>query len=711
MTQRQRRLQRRAHSSVGRKVLLAVAVLFSIVGIAAASAGVWVLDVAADAPDIDSLKPAKSGESSEVFAADGTTMGFVQSTILRTQVGLGEIPPKLEEATIAIEDEHFKDHSGVDYGAIVRAAIENIEAGKVKQGASTITQQLVRNLYIPDAEDTIERKIVEAEMARQYEDEYSKDQILKRYLNTASYGTNDGRTAVGVEAASQVFFSRNVEDISLEQAALLAGLPQAPSDYNPFTNPKGAKSRRNEVLDSMAEQGYITFAEAQEAKGSPLGLERGYKYESRSQQYFFDFVQQELIDKYGLETVRAGGLKVYTTLDPRLQQVAEDAIAAHPVTGAAAALVSTDVDTGEIIAMASSEAYEDSQFNLAAQGRRQPGSSFKPYALVTAVDMGYDPDSTYYPAPSTISISQGAYAEPWTVSGGAGGTISLRDATANSVNTVYAQLVMDIGPEAMDDMAKRMGVTSPLSGFPADVLGSSDVTVLDQSNGFATIANGGVHHEPTAIARVVFPDGDVDEPAKEEGNRVISDGVAYTVADVMKGTLEYGTAAGQGIGCPASGKTGTTEEQADAWFVGYTPHVSTAVWVGNPNERVALPGYGGQLAAPIWHDYMMVAATKPCDDFPTPQEPAELSSHYSEYTSDPSSDTSTDDTTATDEDATDEDGDSTDDTAAPEDAGNYDPDLYAPGAGQDPAPAPPAPGGDTGGTGGDGAGDNGAVQP
>ncbi len=701
-------MQRRVHKSVGKKVLLAVCVLFAIVGIAAASAGLWVLDVRADAPDIDTLKPAQSGESSEVFAADGTSLGYVQSTILRTQVGLGEIPEQLQQATIAIEDEHFYEHSGVDYGAIVRAAVENFEAGEVKQGASTITQQLVRNYYIPDAEETIERKIIEADMAMQYEEEYTKDQILKRYLNTASYGTNDGRTAVGVQAASQVFFTRNVEDIGLRQAALLAGLPQAPSDYNPFTNPKGAKHRRNEVLDAMAEQGYITLAEAEHEKGRSLGLERGLKYESRSQQYFFDFVQQELIDTYGLETAREGGLKVYTTLDPHLQQVAEDAIAAHPVTGAAAALVSTDVDTGEILAMASSESYEDSQFNLAAQGRRQPGSSFKPYALTAAVDMGYDPDSTYYPAPSTISLSQGAYSEPWVVSGGSSGTISLRQATANSVNTVFAQLVMDIGPEAMDDMAKRMGVTSPLAVVPADVLGASDVTVLDQSNGFATIASGGVHHDPTAIARVVFPDGDVDEPAKEEGNRVISDGVAYTVADVMKGTLEYGTAAGQGIGCPAAGKTGTTEEQADAWFVGYTPHVSTAVWVGNPNERIPLPGYGGQLAAPIWHDYMMVAATKPCDDFPTPTNPADLTSHYSEYTADPNAD---DPTT---EDPTDEDkpdDEETDDTATPDDgASNYDPDLYAPGAGQEPAPTPAPPGGDTGDD-GDGAGDNGAVQP
>jgi penicillin-binding protein 1A len=687
MTARQRRRHRRSQGgSVGKKVLLVFAGLFALIIAGLGGAALWVQDIRASAPSIDTLKPAESGENSEVFAADGTSLGYVQSSIIRDPVELPKIPRVLRNATIAIEDENFYEHSGVDYSAVIRAAVENLEAGEVEQGASTITQQLVRNLYIDDPEDTIERKIVEAEMAREYEEEHTKQEILEEYLNTASYGTNDGKTAVGVQAASQVYFNKDVSELNLGEAALLAGLPQAPTDYNPFLNPNGATNRRNQVLAAMVEQGYITQATADAAKTDGLGLERGYRYESRTQQYFFDFVQQELIDRYGVQTVRDGGLRVYTTLDPRLQTVAEQAIAAHPVSGAAEALVSTDVDTGEIIAMASSESYEDSQFNLAAQGRRQPGSSFKPYALTAAVDQGIDPDQTFYSAPSTISIPQGIGAAPWVVSGGAGGSISLRQATANSVNTVYAQLVTDIGPETMDEMAKRMGVSSPLSGYPADVLGASDVTVLDQSNGFATLANGGVHHDPTAIAKVEFPDGDVDEPEDPEGTRVVSDGVAYTVADVMKGTLEYGTAAGHGIGCPASGKTGTTEEQADAWFVGYTPHVSTAVWVGNPDQRVALPGYGADLAAPIWHDYMMVAATEPCDDFPEPQNPADLSGYYSEHTVDSDYDSDTDSTATT---TPDTDADEADADDPP--AGGYDPDLYAPGAGQDPAPTPDPP--------------------
>jgi penicillin-binding protein 1A len=556
------------------------------------------------------------------------------------------------------------------------------------QGASTITQQLVRNLYIEDPEDTVERKIIEAKMAQEYEQEHTKDEILEAYLNTAAYGTNEGRTAIGVQAASEVFFDKDVTDIGIKEAALLAGLPQAPTTYNPFLNEKGATERRNQVLDALAKEGYIQQSKADQLKTEGLGLQRGTRYETREQQYFFDFVQQELINRYGLKTVRNGGLKVYSTLEPDLQAAAEQAIANHPVGGveAAHALVSTRTETGEIIAMASDSSYDTSQFNLAAQGERQPGSSFKPFVLTTAVDQGMDPDTTSYPAPDSITLSPCDGCPPWPVSGGSGGsTLTLRAATANSVNTVYAQLGLDVGPENFAEMAKKMGITSNLDGYPAEALGGTTecCTVLEMSNAYATLADGGVHHDPTAITKVVFPDGEVDKPDLE-GNRVISDGVAYKVADVMKGTLEYGTAAGNGIGCPASGKTGTTELQSDAWFVGYTPHISTAVWTGNPDIRSPMPGYGADLSAPIWHDYMMVAATDPCDDFPAPTEPAELSSFYSDQTA--SSSTSTDSTTgATTDPAT---GTTVPPAGADADGDGYPDDAYAPGADQAPAPTP-----------------------
>jgi penicillin-binding protein 1A len=683
MSARARHRRTGSRGSVGKKILLALGVVLGVLGIAAAVGAGYVYSIMDDAPSIDTLKPLDSGENSVVYDATGERLGFIDAEIVRERVDLNEIPKSLQNATIAIEDENFYEHDGVDIDAIIRAAVENVEAGEIEQGASTITQQLVRNLYIKEPEDTLERKLHEAKMAMDYEDRYSKRQILEQYLNTATYGTNAGDTAVGVEAASQVYFNKHVSDLSVKESALLAGLPQAPSQYNPFINPERATQRRNLVLNAMQEQGYIDAADYQQLVSDDLGLERGARYDEIREQYFFDYVQQELIEEYGTDTVRLGGLEVHTTIDPQLQTLARESIAAHPVTSAAAALVSTDTQTGEILAMASSTNYETDQFNLAAQGERQPGSAFKPFALTAAVEQGIDPDSTHYAAPSTITLTPCDGCPPWTVSGGGGGAMTLRSATAESINTVFAQLVLDIGADAMVETAKKMGITAELGGYPAEVLGglTRGVSVLQMSNAYATLANGGVHHEPTAIRRVEFPDGEVDEPSKEPGKRVLQDGVALEVVDVMTGTFDYGTLTCCDIPCPAAGKTGTTELQSDAWTVGFTPQVSTAVWVGNPDARIPLPGYSFDLAGPIWHDYMAAAATEPCDDFPEPKDPASLSPGFGSYTVDPNAPTTTG-TDETDPDQqTDADGD-----GVPDDG--YDDDLYAPGAGQEPLPTP-----------------------
>jgi penicillin-binding protein 1A len=689
MTQRERRRHRRSRRRKTSKLLLGLGVVVALVAISALSFGLWVLNVAAEAPPIEELRPIDRGANSVVFAADGNRLGYIQSDELRTPIKLENIPEEFQEATIAIEDERFYEHDGVDVNAIFRAAIRNIEAGRALQGGSTITQQLVRNLYISDPEDTLERKIREAALAEDLEEQRSKEWILEQYLNTASYGTVGGRTAVGVEAAAQTFFNKPATELKLTESALLAGMPQAPSQYNPFTDPNQALERRNQVLTAMAKEGYLTADEASRAKAAGLGLEAGTKYSEVREPYFFDYVEQELIDRYGVNTVRQGGLEVHTTIDPELQAVAQDAILANPVTGAASALVSTDTETGEIIAMASSAAYDDDQFNLAAQGSRQPGSAFKPFVLTAAVNQGMDPDSTTYSAPASITLDVGT--ESWSVTGGGSGSMTLRDATAESINTVFAQLALDVGAENFTEMAKKMGITSPLEAYPAYALGGTAecCTVLEMSNAFATIASGGVHHDPTAISRVEFPDGEVDEFDNSDGERVISDGVAYEVADIMKGTLQFGTAAGHGISCPSAGKTGTTEEQSDAWFVGFTPNISTAVWTGNPDARVPLPGYGADLSAPIWNDFMSVAATEPCDDFPAPEDAPELSPYYSDSatTGEGPENYSYDGGTATPAPAT-----TTTDTGD-----TYDPDLYAPGAGQEPtppqepAPAPTSP--------------------
>ena len=316
MSARSRRLRRRA-SHKRNPLLLTLVVLGSGVALAVMSFGMYVISVAADAPDIDTLQPVQAGENSIVYAADGSRLGYIQSDEARTTVKINQIPQDLQDATVAIEDERFYEHGGVDLEGIVRAASENIEAGEVKQGGSTITMQLVRNLYIEDPDRDIERKIKEAKLAEELEDELSKREILEQYLNSASYGTVNGRTAVGVEAAAQIYFSKPAKDLTMSESAMIAGLPQSPSLYNPLQNASAAEERRNEVLNSMADQGFISDSEAADAAADEIELDPSNRYTEIREPYFFDFVQQQLIEEYGVNTVRQGGLKVYTTIDPR----------------------------------------------------------------------------------------------------------------------------------------------------------------------------------------------------------------------------------------------------------------------------------------------------------------------------------------------------------------------------------------------------------
>jgi penicillin-binding protein 1A len=648
MTQRERRRRRRS-GRARNKVLLGIGVFATVIAVGVLGVGVWVLSVAAKAPPIDELKPVDRSTSSQVFAADGSRLGYIQSDVVRTPVSIERLPKELQHATVAIEDERFYEHSGIDINAIARAAIENLEAGKIVQGGSTITQQLVRNLYISDPERDFERKIREATLAEELEDAHSKSWILEQYLNTASYGTIDGRTSVGAESASQTYFNKPVQELKLTESALLAGLPQSPSRFNPLINPTGALERRNQVLQKMAEQGYITDRVADRASQAGLGLERGYRYTTIREPYFFDYVQQDLISRYGVATVRQGGLKVYTTIQPHLQEAAKQAIIDHGYTSdPAAAVVSIDPANGNIVAMASSGTYQESNFNLAAQGHRQPGSSMKVYVLTTAIRQGVDPDATTYES-RVLNLNLPEYG-PWrvtTAEGSACGcSMSIREATQASDNTVFAQMDLDLGPENVRDTAYDMGIETTLDAVPAEGIGGLriGVTPLEMANGSATLAAGGIRNTPRAVTRVEFPNGDVDEPEEGERQRVFSDGVAYEVTDILKGVIEGGTGTAANIGCPAAGKTGTTDDFTDAWFVGYTPKLSTAVWVGHPNARSTLGGsaFGGTLAAPIWHDYMLTAKGDFCEDFPAPEDPVTYEPFYGEYANGGTSSTSYD---------------------------------------------------------------------
>jgi penicillin-binding protein 1A len=451
MTHRQRQARRRRSKARPRNwFLLGFAVLLSGVVVAGIAIVGWILAVASTAGNIDELKPIDRGATSRIYSADGHLLGYVQSNTISSPIAYSRMPPVLRNATVAIEDQRFWHHGGVDYESIVRAAIRDLTSGKTLQGGSTITQQLVRNLYIRDPKRDLKRKIREAKLASELEQNHPKWWVLWKYMNNISYGTVDGRTAIGVEAAAEIYFSKHANQLTLDQAALIAGLPQAPSVYSPFQNPGGALSRRNEVLQKMFDNHYISMQQELRAMRQPLRLHPGHRYTRRREPYFFDFVQDELIQKYGVNVVRQGGLRVYTTIEPKLQDAARAAIAGrlNLPTDPSSAVVTIDPSNGHILAMASSGDYKGNQFNYAAQGHRQAGSSFKTFVLTTAIKEGVNPNSTTYTS-KELFLNDPKYG-PWhvqTYSHSYLGRVNIVQATLRSDNTVYAQLDLDVGPD------------------------------------------------------------------------------------------------------------------------------------------------------------------------------------------------------------------------------------------------------------------------
>jgi penicillin-binding protein 1A len=649
MATRIRRKRRRPHKTRWPKIVLPIVLVVGMIAAAGGIAAAWALNVYNEAPPLKDLKPVQKGRTSAIYTAEGKLIGYIHSENVRQPITGKEIPHVLKNATIAIEDRNFWKHGALDYGGIARAAWKDVLAGgKPVQGASTITQQLVRNLYIRHPEDTIKRKIKEAHLAEELFEQHNRLWILNTYLNTAPYGTNEGQTALGVEAASQTYFNKPAKELNLTEAAMIAGLPQAPSEYNPFLDPKAATKRRNEVLLTMWQQGYITRERFLKARTSGLGLNAGHRYSQVNDPFLFRLVEQELIKRYGINTVRNGGLKAYTTINPELQADAEAAVAycgelgtcyeGGPVTG----LASVDPKTGAILAMASTPGEEgEEEFNYAWQAQKQPGSSFKPYVLATAIKQGIDPKTTYYngTSPMTLENPGGGV---WTVENDepGGGVMSLEQATWDSINVVYAELDLDVGPENVTQTAHEMGIEAYLQSLPAEAIGglAYGVSPLEQADGYATFASGGVHHSPTAISKVEFANGETDEIESEEGDRALTPGQAYDVTNILKGVISEPGATGNGYtnlesGCSeVAGKTGTSEEEHDAWFVGYTPEFSTAVWVGHPKVGEHT-GFGGPTAGPIWKHYMDAATAGECPAFEEPSTLPELSALNGGHTS------------------------------------------------------------------------------
>jgi membrane peptidoglycan carboxypeptidase len=609
-----------------------------------------------------SLKAVSIGTNSFVAARDNSLLGTIPAKKNRQQLTLAQISPWLPKATVAIEDRRFWEHGALDYTGIARAAVADIENGRTVQGASTLTQQLARNLYIGRPSQTIGRKLKEACLAIRLSERFTKRQILQQYLNLVYYGNQ----AYGVAAAAQTYFSKRASQLTVAQAAMIAGLPQAPTSYDPLRDPDAALARRNEVLDAMLANHALAPAAWRFARKQPLGLKPGTLYKTIHEPYFFGYVEQQLVSHYGQRLVESGGLRVRTTIDPRLQHLAQQTVARHLPSkqDPASALVAIDPRNGKVRAMAVYvPSGERLQFNLASQGHRQAGSAFKPFTLAAALEHGSSL-YTYLSGPSAMTITdprcEDGYRNLWTVHNNADeaeGTMNLIDATAFSVNTIFAQLVTQVGPDAVVRMAHRLGIQSNLSPVCSITLGTQAVSPLEMTTAYATLADRGVRHDAQAVESVRTASGDVVPYPQSKPNRAVSQEIADEVTYALEAVTQKGTGTGAAIGRPIAGKTGTAESFVDAWFCGFVPQLATCVWVGYPHREQSMnyvegyaPVYGGTIPAAIWHDFMSAAvANLPVQNFPTPtnvQPTYTYTPPSSTYTPPPTT-TSTTTTTAT----------------------------------------------------------------
>ena len=568
-------------------------------------------------PKLSSLSNLKTAQNSKVFASDGTLLTELHGDENREVIALEKIPDHLQKAVISIEDSEFFHHSGISWKSVVRALWANVIKGTVVQGGSTITQQYVKNAYV-GTRRTLWRKIQEANLAYQLENKYSKEKILELYLNDIYFGQG----CYGIYTAARKYFGKVPEQLTLAECAMLAGIVRSPSYYDPYKIPQEVQERRNFVLLKMQQHGFITNDEAVAAMNEPVTLAPPNILNSQRQApYFCDYMTDLVRRTYGDQAAFRGGVRIYTTIDLNLQHVAENVLARmlKPGSGPDAAIVCIDPRTGYVKAMVGGKNYATNQFNLAAQGHRQAGSAFKAFVLSRAIADGVSPERTYdSSSPRIINLPEGG---KWVVNnyeGHGSGSMTLRSATIHSVNCVYAQLIMDVGPSRVKALAKQMGIMTDFQDNPAIALGglSNGVTPLEMASAFGTLANNGIHAVPRSIYKATDVNGNVITENKPETHVVLDARVAAQVNDLLQEVVSSGTGRGASIGRPQAGKTGTTENHADAWFVGYTPDLVTAVWVGYPQGSISMGGMaGGDLPADIWAAFMRQALknTPPTD--------------------------------------------------------------------------------------------------
>lgn len=617
MRQFPRVLARWAHAH--RRLFVATIIVITAVMWTGAVASAWLFrDVVTGLPGGDQLQSVSSmAQATTLVDIKGRT-AFTIFEEQRIDVPLDRVSPNLRNAVLAIEDQRFYDHGGVDVVRVAGAAWHNLRSGRTAQGASTITQQLARQSFLtPDK--TMRRKLKEVVLAARLEKEFSKDEILELYLNKVYFG--DG--LYGVEAASLGYFGKHAAQVSVEEAALLAGLVKSPSSYAPTVSPARAKARRNVVLASMRDAGFIDRQGYETAVKQPVVLHDALREAETYGQYFKEEVRRQLVEQFGWERVYQGGLKVYTTLDLDMQRLAEDEVkrgitqieerkakmrarpSADPLQ---AALVALDPATGEVRAIVGGRDFGASHFNRATQAKRQPGSAFKPFVYAAAIEQGYSPATLISNLDSPIYTVQGAWVpedehleSP---------SITMRTALRTSSNRAAAQMLQQVGIDATATYAERLGL-GKVPRVPSLALGSGEVTLMSMTSAFGAFANNGVLRHPELIRRVEGADGVALYLAPVHEERAVSEATAFIVSSMMADVINAGTAWQSrqlGFTLPAAGKTGTTNEYRDAWFVGFTPHLVTGVWVGYDNPQTIIRGgYAAELAVPMWSRFMAKA--------------------------------------------------------------------------------------------------------
>ncbi|MCD6310180.1 MAG: PBP1A family penicillin-binding protein, partial [Candidatus Eremiobacteraeota bacterium] len=565
--------------------------------------------LAQDLPDADYLYSYKPGETSKIYASDGTWLGTLYKEN-REWVDLEKVPNVVQEAILAIEDSRFYFHRGVDWKGIIRALKADLEGKKITQGASTITQQLARNIFLTPRK-TFKRKIKEILLAFEIEKRLSKREILELYINQIYFGSG----AYGIQAAARTYFNKDVSKLTLPEAALLAGLPAAPSIYSPYENPKLAKRRQVLVLNRMVEVGFISRKKANEAAREKLEFKsRKTQFQTLTYPYFTTYVLHDLLSRnYDEDLLYRGGLDIYTTMNPRLQRLAEKAVKWGVNEGkkiglgcSQAALVSLEPDTGYIRAMAGGVEFSiDDQFNRAWQAKRQPGSSFKVFVYTTALLQGYLPDSPVEDSPVSYPQVSGKTWTPKNCDNKFWGKITFRRALQFSRNVCAIKVLDRLTPESVIKTAYNMGITSPMEPNLSLALGSSVLTPLEMASAFGVIANSGIRVEPVCIKLIKDPSGRIIEdnrhPKKHE---VLPHVVAHMMVGMLKDVINAGTGTRAKLDRPAAGKTGTSDKYRDAWFIGFTPQYVTAVWLGNDDFSEMDRAYGGDIPAMTWKYYM-----------------------------------------------------------------------------------------------------------